>query len=243
MSSLFSTARRASSSIVRVRKYAAISSRASASVSGATAAGCDLARPRRPTAALPLRRKPTLGFDQVYEVAERPRAQAPQRDRRLHPAVLARPDVRIRHSRRDLEWRRGALLARVRRIAARVRRIARRVHQRPHHRRLHGHVEVLASPRPCALVQCDRDVGRCLSSAVERGLRVSHRHRRAIAVALEPEQPSRRLDGHLRGGPERGRAALTVRRHRDVDQTPGSAPTGPHTQAPGRPSHPGRTTR
>src|SRR5206468_1229926 len=61
-----------------------------------------------------------------------------------------------------------------------------------------------------------------LSTSVKRRLRIAHRDRRPIGVALQSEEAARRFDGDVRRWRGRIGARLAVRGDRDVDD-PGVA--------------------
>ena len=165
-----------------------------------------------------IERELAFGLDQADEVAERAGAKAAQRDGRLQPAVLAAPDVWEGHARCELERRVGTPIAGVRRVAAGVRGVAGGVHQRPHHRCLRGHVEVLTTPGTFALVEGDDGVSCSLRTGVKRRLRVANGHGWPVAVSLQAEQSPGRLDRQFRGRAESVRPGLPIWRDRDVDQ-------------------------
>ena len=73
-------------------------------------------------------------------------------------------------------------------------------------------------PRVVALVERDHYVGRRLRPSVQPGLGEADRHGRAVAVALQREQPARRLQREVRRRAVRVRARLSVGRDRGVDQ-------------------------
>ena len=114
--------------------------------------------------------------------------------------------------------RSGASRAGAGRVVAGVGREARRVHQRPDHRGLLRDIEMLAQARALALAQGDRRVRGSLHARVNRSLREADRHRRAIAVALQSDQPAGRLNGEIGGGALRPGPVCAVGRDRDVDQ-------------------------
>ena len=114
--------------------------------------------------------------------------------------------------------RSGASRAGAGRVVAGVGREAGRVHQRPDHRGLLRDIKMLAQARALTLAQRDRRVRGGLHAGVNRSLREADRHRRAIAVALQSDQPAGRLDGEIGGGALRPGPVCAVGRDRDVDQ-------------------------
>ena len=104
------------------------------------------------------------------------------------------------------------------RIVAGVRREAGGVHQGPDDGGLLRDIEMLPESRPLALAQGDCGVGGGLHAGVDRGLREADRQRRAVALALQPDQPAGGFDGQIGGGALRPGAVGPVRGDGDVDQ-------------------------
>ena len=155
----------------------------------------------------------TLLRDPAHEDRGVPQAQPARHHRESGIPVFARM-----HGKDAAAGRLGALRGRARRIVAGVGREAGGVHQRPDDRRLLRDIEVLSEPRALPLAQRDRGVGRGLHAGVDRGLREADRHRRTIAVALQPHQSARRFDREVGSGTPGPRPIAAVRRDRDVDE-------------------------
>ena len=78
---------------------------------------------------------------------------------------------------------------------------------------------MLAEAGAIALAERDDGVRRRLRPGVEGGLRVAHRQRRAVAVALQPDEAAGRLDAMRSvAGAMRERPVLPPGRDRGVDQ-------------------------
>ena len=191
---------------------------APADLLGGEAARGEVLQPRLPGVIAEILVERSLLGGPAHHARERAVPHVAQDQRHHGPSVGRLGDRRDAHPRRDLARRGSACGPGARWVAAGQRWGPRSRQQCPDHGRLHRRVEMLPQARTLAFVERDDRVRGGLRGAMERRLRVSDRYRRAIAVALESQEPGRRLHGQIGGRRRRMRARLPERGDRDVEQ-------------------------